>query len=110
MGRLRYKGYEGNVDFSEEDNCFVGTVLGLHHNCIIYEGDSVESLKKDFEEAIDCYLERCNDEGERPEKPFSGKLIVRMNSKLHSQAAEKASGMGISLNEFINRAIQVAVM
>ncbi len=110
MGRLKYKGYEGNVDYSEEDNSFVGTVQGLRHACIIYEGDSVETLKKDFEESIDLYLKTCRDRGEEPEKPFSGKLIVRMNSTLHSAATEKAQGMGISLNEFIKRAIQVAVL
>ncbi len=110
MGRLRYKGYEGNVDYSEEDNSFVGTVQGLRHACIIYEGDSVDALRKDFEESIDLYLQTCKEKGEEPEKPFSGKLIVRMTSKLHSEATEKAQRMGISLNEFINRAIQVAVL
>ena len=94
------------MDFSEEENSFVGVVQGLRRNCIIYEGDSVDSLRKDFENSIDFYLQRCKDTGEEPEKPFSGRLIVRMNSKLHSQAAETAREMGISLNEFINRAVR----
>ncbi|MBP5676617.1 MAG: type II toxin-antitoxin system HicB family antitoxin [Bacteroidales bacterium] len=110
MGYLRYKGYTGRVEYSEADNCFVGTVIGLKNTGIIYEGDSVESLRKDFEEAIDYYIEDCKSNGKEPEKPFSGKLIVRMTPLLHSEAAERASAMGISLNEFINRAVKTAVL
>jgi predicted HicB family RNase H-like nuclease len=106
MGRLRYKGYSGNVDYSEEDNCFVGKVLGLRRDCIIYEGDSVYSLRKDFEEGIDHYLEHCKRNGTEPEKPYSGKLILRITPDLHGEAAEKAASIGISLNEFIFRAIK----
>ena len=110
MGRLRYKGYSGTVDYDESVNCLVGKVLGLKQSLILYEGDTVENLKKDFEEAVDDYLEACRSEGITPEKPYNGKLLLRMTSELHSEAAEKASTMGISLNEFINRAIAAAVL
>lgn len=110
MGYLRYKGYSGRVEYSEPDNCFVGSVIGLRNTGIIFEGETVERLKKDFEEAIDYYLDDCRNNGREPEKPFSGKLIVRMTPLLHSEAAERASAMGISLNEFINRAVKTAVL
>ena len=70
---------------------------------------SVDELTKDFEGAIDDYLEGCRADNIKPEKPYSGKIIVRMSSSLHSSAAEKAAASGISLNEFINRAIQAAL-
>lgn len=109
MGKLHYKGYSGSVEYSEEDNCFVGEVLGLRKTGILYEGDSVDSLKKDFEESIDFYLESCRLEGKTPETPYSGKLILRIPSLLHGQAADKASSLGISLNEYISRVLQAAV-
>lgn len=109
MGKLRYKGYVGNVEFSEEDNYFVGHVEGLRKAMIIYEGDSVTALRKDFEEAIDNYLDCCRSEGEEPERPYSGRLVLRIPSALHGTAAEKAEAMGISLNDFISRALQAAV-
>ena len=109
MGRLQYKGYYGSVEYSEADNCFVGRALGLHRTCILYEGDSVESLKKDFEEGIDDYLTRCSEEGIEPEVPYSGKLILRITSSLHADAAAKAKSLGISLNEFIKQAITAAL-
>ena len=30
MGMLKYKGYTGSVEFSNEDNCLYGKVQGLH--------------------------------------------------------------------------------
>ena len=109
MGRLRYKGYTGSVEYSEEDNCFVGEVLGLRRDGIIYEGTSVDALKKDFEEGIDHYLESCKSRNVAPEQPYSGKLVLRLTPDLHGEAAMKAADLGISLNEFIRRAIQTAV-
>ncbi len=108
MGRLKYKGYIGSVDFDEEDQCLTGKVLGLHRDGIIYEGNSVEELITDFQNAIDHYLCSCAERGVEPEKPFSGKLILRLPQPLHQRAAELAAENGISLNEFITRAIRTA--
>ena len=110
MGQLHYKGYTGSVEYDEEANSFYGMVLGLHRDGILYEGDSAEELKKDFEEGIEDYLAHCKETGKEPEKPFSGKTILRMSSELHQQAAAKARSIGISLNEFINRAVAAAIL
>jgi predicted HicB family RNase H-like nuclease len=110
MGKLRYKGYSGTVEYDESVNLLTGKVSGLKHALLLYEGDTVENLKKDFEEAVDDYLETCKAEGRAPEKPYNGKLLLRMTSQLHSDAADKASSLGISLNEFINRAVAAAVL
>lgn len=109
MGKLRYKGYTGSVEYSEEDNSFFGVVLGLHRDGICYEGESANELKRDFEESIDEYLRSCEARGVAPEKPYSGRIILRMTPSLHGEAAERAASAGISLNEFINRAVQMAV-
>ena len=56
MGLLNYKGYTGSVDYSEEDNCLYGKVLGMSKDMITYEGQDVNELRRDFEGAIDDYL------------------------------------------------------
>ena len=109
MGRLKYKGYTGSVDYDEEKNYLTGKVLGLKRDNILYEGESVPELVRDFQEGIDDYLATCQAEGIEPEKPFSGKIILRMTPSLHGEAAERAASAGISLNEFINRAVRMAV-
>lgn len=55
---LEYKDYYGTVDYSAEDNILYGKVIGVN-GLISYEGDSIEALKADFEDAIDDYLEMC---------------------------------------------------
>ena len=49
MGFFHYKGYSGSVEYSDEDRCFFGCVLGLRRDRIYFEGASVTDLKKDFE-------------------------------------------------------------
>ena len=57
---MNYKGYAGSVDYSEEDNCLYGKVLGMSKDNITYEGKDVDELRKDFEGAVDDYLgKRC---------------------------------------------------
>lgn len=56
MKYLKYKGYTGSVEYSEEDDCLYGKVQGMSNDAITYEGKDVNELKKDFEGAIDDYI------------------------------------------------------
>lgn len=105
MDYLEYKGYKGTVEYSKEDDCLFGKVIGIGKNLIVYEGHTVSELKVDFQAGIDSYLEMCETEGILPCKPFSGKLNLRMTSELHSRVAAFANRTGTTINDFINRAI-----
>ena len=72
---------------------------------ILYEGTTIDELRKDFEEGIDSYLEGCKADGVEPIKPFSGKLNLRMPSELHARVAAFVASTGMTINEFINKAI-----
>lgn len=39
------------------------------------------------------------------DKPFSGKLVLRMSSELHGRIAIAAASKGATINDFINRAL-----
>lgn len=99
---MKYKGYTGSVEFSPEDDCLFGKVQGLHGILISYEGNSVDDIKKDFEGAIDDYLESCMERGVSPAKPYSGKLNLRMSSELHAAIASAAAFAGTTINDYIN--------
>ncbi len=101
MGTLKYKGYLGTVEYSEEDNCLFGKAIGMNKNLISYEGKTVEELKADFEAGIDLYLESCQERGVKPQKPYSGSINIRIPSELHSQLALKAQITGRSINAII---------
>ena len=106
MDYLEYKGYKGSVEYSKEDNCLFGKVQGMSKDLITYEGQTLDELRKDFEDGIDSYIEGCKADGVEPTKPYSGKLNLRMSSELHSRVAAFVATTGTTINDFINRAIR----
>lgn len=110
MKTLRYKGYVGSVELSEADNCLYGEVLGLPKDtAITYEGQTVSELKSDFEGAVDDYLEMCASQGINPRKSYTGTLNVRISPETHSQIALLAAENGISINAYIQHALDESV-
>jgi predicted HicB family RNase H-like nuclease len=79
---LEYKGYIGMVNYSAEDDLLCGKVYGIN-DLILYHGESLEALKKDFQESIDDYLETCKAEGIEPNKPYSPLTNIQIPSPLH---------------------------
>ena len=105
---VMHKGYTGSVEFSQEDEVFHGKVIGIKA-FISFEGDNVKSLIKDFENAVDEYLEFCESRKIQPEKPFKGSFNVRITPELHRKAASFAYENNISLNAFVEDAIKAKV-
>jgi len=105
MGYLKYKGYTGTVEFSDRNDCLYGKVQGLKKVLISYEGRTIDEIRKDFEAAVDFYLESCAERGVEPARPFSGKFVVRMSAEMHTRIAEIAVATGTTINDFVNRAI-----
>ena len=105
---MKYKGYEGVVTFDDEAKIFHGEVIGLK-DVITFQGTSVEELEREFKESVDDYLEFCKKKKRPPEKPFSGKLLLRVSPEVHKEAALQAKYRGVSLNSFIDEAIKKAV-
>ena len=105
METMKYKGYTGSVEFSDEDSCLFGKVLGLHKTAITYEGITVDELRQDFHAGVDHYLSQCSERGATPEQPFSGTLNIRIPSEVHSELAAMAGKSGISINAVIKQAL-----
>ena len=78
----------------------------MSKDLIAYEGQTLDELRKDFEDGVDSYLEGCLADGVEPAKPDSGRLNLRMPSELHSRVAAFVMASGTTINDFINRAIK----
>ncbi|KRM38827.1 HicB protein [Lactobacillus hamsteri DSM 5661 = JCM 6256] len=102
---LKYKGYEGSIEYSLDDGILFGKVQGIK-SLISYEGVTIQELEKDFKGAIDDYLNSCKQNGNRPEKPFKGKFNVRISPKLHQELANYAANKHQSLNASVEEAIK----
>ena len=105
---LTYKGYTATIHYSAEDEVFFGKVIAIN-DLITFEGTSVSTLKKAFEEAIEDYLADCEAIGKSPDKTYKGVFNVRVPASLHKKAALFASQHRISLNDFVKTALSYAV-
>lgn len=102
---MKYKGYHGQVNYDEEAKLFHGEVVGLR-DVITFQGTSVEELEQAFKDSIDEYLDFCKELKRIPEKPFSGKLMLRLPPEIHERAAYQAKRNGVSLNAWIKNGIE----
>lgn len=101
---MEYKGYVGSVEFSEEDAIFFGKVMGIR-TLISYEGATAKELICDFHNAVDSYLEICEEGGIEPEKAYKGSFNVRISPELHKKIAIYAISQNMSLNSMVEEAI-----
>lgn len=101
---LSYKNYNGTVEYSREDSCLFGKVIGIK-SLLSYEGNSVKELEENFQDVIDGYLEDCKERNIEPEQPYKGTFNVRISPELHRNIAVYAIEHGKSLNAAVEEAI-----
>ncbi len=103
---LEHKGYVGTVE--ADDGAFVGRVAGLR-DVITFEGATFAEVEQAFRDSIDDYLAFCAERGEQPDRPYSGKIPLRVSPEAHRRAAVRAQAEGVSLNQWIARRIEAGV-
>ena len=101
---LFYKNYNGTVEYSSEDSCLFGKVIGIK-SLLSYEGESVQELEQDFRNVIDEYLLDCEKRNVEPEQPYKGTFNIRISPELHRNIAIYAIEHGKSLNAAVEEAI-----
>ncbi|MGT0248040.1 type II toxin-antitoxin system HicB family antitoxin [Burkholderia pyrrocinia] len=96
---MSYKGYFARIDFDGRDNIFVGHVLGVDDK-ISFHGETVDELSRDFHAAVDHYLDDCKRAGREPQKPASGKLMLRIDPAVHARVGIAAALSDESINQW----------
>lgn len=102
---MTYKGYDAVVKFDDEASLFHGEIVNTR-DVITFQGTSVKELQKAFRDSVEDYLRFCADRGEQPDKPYSGRFVVRVSPELHREIAVRAGREGLSLNAFIQQALE----
>ena len=103
---MTYKGYYATVSFDDEAEIFHGEVVGLK-DVITFQGRSVEELKVALEDSVEDYFDFCDSRGEDPDKPYSGKFVLRVESALHRRLSELSAKEGASLNSWIRSKLEL---
>ena len=107
MNPMTHRGYAARIEFSAEDESFIGRIAGID-DIVTFHGDSVQTLRAAFEAAVDDYLATCERIGKRPQRAYSGQIMVRVPPDLHARAAMAADARGESLTSFVSRALERA--
>lgn len=102
---MQYLGYTAVIQFEDDDGLFYGDVMDLR-DMITFSGASVEELRQAFKQAVDDYIAYCESKSLTPEKPFSGRFVLRLEPSMHREAAIAAASARVSLNAFIVRCVE----
>lgn len=105
---MTHKGYSGVAEIAYDTGMIYGRVVGLR-DVITFQGETVAEAQQTFRDSVDNYLEFCASRNEPPEKPFSGRFLVRISPTLHRALVEAAMSRGLSLNALVERALMAEV-
>jgi predicted HicB family RNase H-like nuclease len=101
---MSYRGYTATMVFDPEDKIIVGRVLDID-DIISFHGDSIGEFEANFHAAVDNYVAASKVLGCEPEKPASGKLMLRIAPDIHAAALKAAARSGTSLNKWAEKAL-----
>jgi predicted HicB family RNase H-like nuclease len=97
------------VEWSEEDQCYVGTCPGLMLGGV--HGDDEAKVYKELCQAVEEWIELYQADGEALPPPtagkeYSGKFVVRVGKDLHKALAIDALRYGESLNSYCQNVLR----
>jgi predicted HicB family RNase H-like nuclease len=101
---MTYKGYTASMVFDVDDKIIVGRVEGID-DIISFHGESIAEFEAHFHAVVDDYIAACAALGSPPEKPASGRLMLRIAPEVHAAALKAAARSGISLNKWAEKAL-----
>jgi predicted HicB family RNase H-like nuclease len=105
---MNYKEYSARIEYSDEDGCFIGHIAGIR-DVVGFHGESVTELREAFEAAVDDYLATCEKLKRSPQRPYSGKVMLRIDPGIHAKVAMLAEAQGKSINAWAQEALQRAI-
>lgn len=105
---LEYKGYLTRIEYSAEDGVLYGKIEGIK-DLVNFESEDPKRIEEEFHNAVDDYLQMCEELGENPDKAYSGAFNVRVNPDLHRALSMRAIKNGETLNGTVEKALRMYV-
>lgn len=107
MATIEYKGYVARIELDEDEKVLHGRVINIG-DVVTFEAAGAPQLLKEFRRSMEDYFAFCNKRGEEPEKPFSGKFILRVDPAVHRAIAVAADREAKSINKWAEEALSRA--
>ena len=108
MDILKHKDYEGTAELDMSRKVCRGKILFID-DLVTYESPTPLGLQKEFEAAVDDYLETCLNLGREPQKPLKGQFNVRVPPALHKAASLRAVTDNVTLNDVMVRSLDAFI-
>lgn len=107
---IKYKDYCGSIEIDMEAKILHGKLLFIS-DIVTYEGNNAEELEVAFKDAVEDYLQTCEELNREPQKPYSGTFNVRIGEELHKKIAHKAAinDKFQSLNDLVKYALNLCI-
>jgi predicted HicB family RNase H-like nuclease len=102
---LERDGYIAEITYDAGDRDLHGVVLNASAT-LHFTGRSIDDLEQAFADTIADYEEWCRERGKEPERPYSGKLPLRITPELHRTLAMAAAKAGKSINSYVSELIE----
>ena len=107
MNMMKYRGYAALIEFDEDDRIFVGHLAGIK-DIVGFHGTTVDELESAFHESVDSYISISEETGRAAQKPYSGKLMLRVSPDIHAAVATAAQVCGKSINQWASEVLDQA--
>ena len=103
-----YKGYLAGLTIDEDKGIIRGKALNTRDTITFY-GKTVAEAMQAFRDSVDDYLEYCAESGVEPDKPFNGRLLVRIKPEHHRDLSLIAQEEGRSINSLVAQLVTKAI-
>jgi predicted HicB family RNase H-like nuclease len=103
-----YKGYLAGLYVDEEEAIIRGKVLNTRDTITFY-GKTVGEALQAFRDSVDDYLDFCKEAGVEPDKPFNGRLLIRIKPEYHRDLSLIAQEEGRSINSLVAQLVMKAI-
>ena len=100
---VQYKDYTASIEYSEEDECYVGEVMGMKQHTISFHGNTIEEAQSAFKQMIDDLPGVCAELGIEQERPTL--ILMPVPADLYIEASEKAEHRGLTVPKLIAEAL-----
>ncbi|CDN10438.1 HicB protein [Richelia intracellularis] len=104
---MTYKVYTANIEVDVDGGILFGRILDIKH-VITFKGKNIDEARQEFKNSVDDYLAFCQELGEEPDKPFSGKLPFRTTPEKHRKICLAAKKNGKSINAWMDEVVSNA--
>ena len=102
---LYYKDYFTIIHYDINDKILYGKIEGIR-DLVDFQSESTKTIEKEFQDAVDDYLDYCKEMNKVPEKAFKGSFNVRINPQLHRKLFIQAESNGESMNKMLEDIIK----